>query len=1017
MKKYAVILLVMFFYIASYGGVPFEVYFEESNTSESYTEIDVKVRDFTNVIGFQLYIGWSESVLSYDTVSYTHKDLSSIYYHNEFNASGIDILTAGWSNPGSTKTFLDGTTIFTIKYNYSGKPCDKTSLKVTSYSLHQNSLATYEVNDTTFYEVPIRSQNGEVQIPGDCDSSGGTDGFCLHIGEEVGPAGSSICVPITVDSFNDVGSLQFGVTWDTTLLSWQNEGFSISETVSGINILSSIDSTNTYYKYILDSGLNPLSLDYGSTLVELCFEIKDNAQNGDFGVIRFNDDSIAFVIDDYYDYKDLGWCGTPGKVTVGEVDKTVTFKVSNETSDLGEKTCVNFTALQFNDIETFQFMVNWDSDVITFDKVGEVNKVSLPLSSVSVVDDENIRISWSNEYGTTVADNDTLFQFCYDVVGDCNSRTDVKIIGSDIWNPGIEVSSNSISLPHEEIQGSVQVKCSIVVDSVVVKNPTCPGSKDGAFKVYLRNPSNYRFSWSHDANELDPIANGLPEGEYTVIITDKVDNNIQTEITRQLTNPKPISVTENIVNESCNAKGAISLNVTGLTPPYSYVWSNGSTTGNISDLEPGEYSVTINDVNNCGSYDFSYNVGTDVEEFSISGNVTDIVCHDSNDGSIEVLVSGGCEPYTVAWGDGVNDQLTRSNLAANDYKVTVTDSRGHSTSLDFSIINPEELVVSANVTNGIPGSIDVTVRGGQADYTYLWSGPDGFTSTQEDIDNLVEGSYTLKVTDGRGCVVEKVFEVKGIIDKISVEVIVNTAINNGQGVKCAGECNGSIEASINANAPWKVYLDGKLIELPYDKVCGGDHTLKIVDKLKKEVQVSFNMPEPAPIVISPNITCSDRGEDNGRIEVTVTGGYGAYSFEWDGNPGDDSAILSGLAPGKYHVLVTDENGCEVLSNPIRVNNCYTGDCYEGSLILTPNDDGFNELFVVTCMEDFEKNELRVFDRIGNQVYYQDNYDGTWNGVDSSGKKLIEDSYMWVFIGTRANGDKEIHKGTVTILRD
>ncbi len=1015
MKKYVLILFVMFLSIASNGGVPFEIYFETNNSSQTQVEVDVKVRDFVDVSGFQLYIKWDTLVLEFDKVSYTHSDISSVLYQDYIIGVG-KILSASWLDISKPKTFTDGTTIFTIKFNYSGDPCDKTSLEIAEgLPEHRVNVATYEVGDNS-YEAPIRGERGEVQIPGDdCDGGtpSGTDGFCLHIGKKTAPAGSSVCVPITVDSFNYIGSLQFGVTWDTTILAWKNEGFNLAANMSEVNVQGFVDS-NVIYKYILDSSNSPLNIDDGATLVELCFEVKSDAQNGDFAVVEFDNDTFPSDVTNYDDDA-VEWCGTPGKVIIGEVDKTITFQASNEIADLGEKVCVNITAKQFKSIGTFQFMVNWDSDVMTYDKLGDVNNISIAPSNLSKVDDENIRISWHDGYGKTVEDDDTLFQLCYDVVGECNSSTDFKIIDSDLWE--IEVAADSVPLPHEEIAGSVQVKCSIVIDSVVVKDPTCPGASDGFMKVYLQNPSNYKFNWSHDSNQSGPIANGLSEGEYILTITDQYDNAIQTDVTRQLTAPEPINVVEEIIDEICDTKGSISLQVSGLTPPYTYNWSNGSTTSTISDLEPGEYSVTIQDKNNCGSHDYSYTIKTDVQELKADGSMTQVTCSNSDDGSIEVTVEGGCEPYTITWNDGVQDQLTRENLAAGDYSVTISDKRGISSTLDFSLTSPEEITIEEVINNGTPCSIDVTVSGGNGDYTYSWSGPDGFQSEEEDISDLERGNYTLKVTDANGCSVEKEFEVSCVVGELSLEVVVNTAINNGQGVKCNGDCNGAIDAIIEANAPWKVYLDDQLIELPYNQVCGGSHTLKVVDNNNKTIEESFNMPEPDQLAIAYEATCSDRNEENGKIELNVSGGYGEYVFEWNGLPGEDSAILQNLAPGEYSVLVTDENGCQVLSNQMKVRNCYEGDCYQGSLILTPNGDGFNDFFLITCADDFKRNTLKVFDRIGYEAYSQQNYDGTWNGVDKAGKELKEDSYMWVFIGVKENGDKEVYKGTVTILRD
>ncbi|HHH54478.1 MAG TPA: gliding motility-associated C-terminal domain-containing protein, partial [Bacteroidetes bacterium] len=115
-------------------------------------------------------------------------------------------------------------------------------------------------------------------------------------------------------------------------------------------------------------------------------------------------------------------------------------------------------------------------------------------------------------------------------------------------------------------------------------------------------------------------------------------------------------------------------------------------------------------------------------------------------------------------------------------------------------------------------------------------------------------------------------------------------------------------------------------------------------------------------------------------------------------------------------VVTDQNGCSEAAQEIKVDDCDKSDCYTGSIIMTPNGDEFNEYFLIKCFDDFESNELHVYDRLGNEVYTQSNYDGTWNGLDNNGNDLIEGSYMWVFIGMDENGNQNVYKGTVTLLR-
>jgi gliding motility-associated-like protein len=105
-----------------------------------------------------------------------------------------------------------------------------------------------------------------------------------------------------------------------------------------------------------------------------------------------------------------------------------------------------------------------------------------------------------------------------------------------------------------------------------------------------------------------------------------------------------------------------------------------------------------------------------------------------------------------------------------------------------------------------------------------------------------------------------------------------------------------------------------------------------------------------------------------------------------------------------------------MSEPIEVESCDKSDCFTGSVILTPNNDGYNEFFLLKCAEDLIGNYLYVYNRLGTEVYKQGDYDGTWTGLDKDGIPLPEDGYLWVFIGKNEAGINEVFKGSVTILR-
>jgi len=279
----------------------------------------------------------------------------------------------------------------------------------------------------------------------------------------------------------------------------------------------------------------------------------------------------------------------------------------------------------------------------------------------------------------------------------------------------------------------------------------------------------------------------------------------------------------------------------------------------------------------------------------------------------------------------------------------------------------------------------------------------------------IGGTYTVVVTDANGCTKTKSFEVIVVIDPISITDVVLSDFN-GFGVKCNGDCTGTVDAEIIANPPWEVYLNDDKITLPYSGMCAGNYTLKVVDSEGFTIQTTFEISEPDELsVVADEINCTNTGKEEGSVSVTVSGGISPYTYYW-GKSFDDSEEITDLPKGKYSVEVTDANGCKVLSEDLKVNDCDRSDCYKGSSIMSPNGDEFNEFFLIKCSDDFPTSELIVYDRLGNKVYGQTDYDGTWNGLDLSGKPLIEGSYMWVFLGYDENNNKNIYKGTVTILR-
>ncbi len=140
---------------------------------------------------------------------------------------------------------------------------------------------------------------------------------------------------------------------------------------------------------------------------------------------------------------------------------------------------------------------------------------------------------------------------------------------------------------------------------------------------------------------------------------------------------------------------------------------------------------------------------------SISSTANDALCYGDASGEVEVTVSGGDAPYTFNIGDGPVASGLFTGLSAGDYTVTVIDDSGCEDNVYVSIDEPSELDALYSTNDeilGSDGSINITVVGGTADFTYDWDGPGGFTSTDQDVSGLVAGTYEVEITDDNGCV-------------------------------------------------------------------------------------------------------------------------------------------------------------------------------------------------------------------------------------------------------------------------
>ncbi|MBV7267984.1 Ig-like domain-containing protein, partial [Winogradskyella luteola] len=303
-----------------------------------------------------------------------------------------------------------------------------------------------------------------------------------------------------------------------------------------------------------------------------------------------------------------------------------------------------------------------------------------------------------------------------------------------------------------------------------------------------------------------------------------------------------------------------------------------------------------------------------IDNLELTGNVTDVLCNPDESGSIDITVSGGEPPYTYTWSNSTTDE-DLTNSASGTYTVTVTDANGCSISRDFTINQPsEELTSTISATTDVlcngenTGAIDLTISGGTAPYTVLWSNG----SSDQDLSDLAAGDYDVTITDANGCTTTNQTTINQPTEALSANV---TNITN---VDCNGNSSGSItvEAS-NGTSPYQYSLDNGSTNQGaglFENLAAGIYDILVTDDNNCITTLQATVTEPNTLGVSianvNNVDCS--GEATGDIAITVTGGTEPYSYSWSNSA--TSQNLTDVLAGSYTVTVTDDNGCSVSAN-------------------------------------------------------------------------------------------------------
>ena len=203
----------------------------------------------------------------------------------------------------------------------------------------------------------------------------------------------------------------------------------------------------------------------------------------------------------------------------------------------------------------------------------------------------------------------------------------------------------------------------------VLNNVFCFGNADGNATVDVNGGTvPYTYHWSNETYDGD--LSDVTAGEYTITVTDA--NGCSAGDSATITEPELLQVILDTITESCNGESTaiIEVHAIGGTPDYNFLWSNGATTENLTDLAVGSYSVVLTDANGCeatGEYEVPFHA---LPDFTVA--TTDAFC-DRDDGTAQI-VGENQDLYSYSWTSENNPNAPVNNqLYPGDYVVTVDD--------------------------------------------------------------------------------------------------------------------------------------------------------------------------------------------------------------------------------------------------------------------------------------------------------------------------------------------------------
>jgi len=495
------------------------------------------------------------------------------------------------------------------------------------------------------------------------------------------------------------------------------------------------------------------------------------------------------------------------------------------------------------------------------------------------------------------------------------------------------------------LSSSTQLWSQLNVQITENTDPSCHGYADGTATVSISGGTEpYEILWNDDSSSTGLTVTGLAASRYyRVTVTDATMATEKDSVI--LSQPDGVSIIlDSLHNNPClgRQEAAIYISASGGSLPYQYDWSGPSeyiaVTQDIENLGEGMYNLDLTDDDGCIS-NFQQAI-VDEDPISVSYTLSsydeyNLECYGDASGSISIdTVEGNgmdWRNYTYIWNGpgGFKSYVYEINsLEAGNYHLNVFDSLNCRSDVSISLTAPDPIFVRYDSVINNPclptsdGAIYITPSGGELPFFFSWTGPAGFSSNEEDLEDLAKGRYNLLISDAEGCSAESD---TNLVLSSGVEMVIEVSSYGDYNIQCFGLTDGSIKirevlgfGDISSFYFYTTGPDGFTSPFRFmDNLAAGSYHVNVTDSLGCTGEEDIALIQP-PQVETAEIEGSETFYEDTNYIYTVNDESTGSTFNWTVDGGE---IWSGqgttslavewrtYGTGMLTVVEADENGC------------------------------------------------------------------------------------------------------------